>query len=76
MQQRVLFAAVDGEVIIAALAGVHKFKIDILANTLDIAVVPGLEGESGGLAAALFHGPIIGAAGGVGILESGSPNAI
>ncbi len=67
VQQRVLFAAVDGEVIVAALAGIHKLQVDVFADALEIAVVPDLEGEGRGLAAALFHGPLVAAAGGVGI---------
>ena len=67
MQQRVLFAAVDGEVVVAALATVHKLEVDVLADALQVAVMPGFKGEGGGLAAAFVDGPLVAAAGGVGI---------
>ena len=47
------------------MAGIHKLDVDVLADALEIAVVPYLEREGGGLAAALFRGPLIAAAGGV-----------
>ena len=65
MQQRVLLAAVDGEVVVAALAGIHKLQVDVLADAFEIAVVPDLKREGRGLAAAFFHGPLVAAAGGV-----------
>src|SRR6202000_696047 len=34
-------------------------------NAFDVAIVPGLKGEGRGFAAALFHGPLIGAAAGM-----------
>ena len=63
--QSVFLAAVDGEVVVAALAGVDKLQVDVFADALQIAVVPDLEWERRGLAAALFHGPLIHAAGGM-----------
>ena len=65
MQQRVLLAAVDGEVVVAALASIHKLQIDVLPDALEITVVPRLEGEGGGFAAAFFHRPLVAAAGGM-----------
>ena len=67
MLQRILLTAVDGEVIIAALAGIHKLDVDVLADALKVAIVPNFERESRGLATTLFHGPLVAAAGGVGI---------
>ena len=67
MRQRVLFAAVDGEVVVAALAGIDKLQIDVFADAFEITVVPDLEREGRGFAAAFIHGPLIRAAGGVGI---------
>ncbi len=67
MLQRVLLRAVDGVVIVAALAGIHKLQVDVVADALDVAVVPHLEREGRRLAAALVHRPLILAAAGVGI---------
>ena len=60
--QGVLLAAVDGEVVVAALAGVHKLDIDVVANTFEIPVVPDLKRKRRCFAAAFVHGPLIGAA--------------
>src|SRR5208283_2142783 len=65
--QGVLLASVDGEVVIAALAGIHELEIDVLAKALEIAVVPHLKREGGRLAATLFHRPLVHAARGVGV---------
>ncbi len=65
MRQRILFAAVDGEVVVAALAGIDELQVDVVADTFEIAVVPGLKREGGCLAAALVHGTLIGAARGM-----------
>ena len=65
VQKRVLLAAVDGEVVVAALASIHKLQIDVLPDALEITVVPRLEGEGGGFAAAFFHRPLVAAAGGM-----------
>ena len=67
MQQRVLLAAVDREVIVAALAGIHKLDVDVLADPFQIAVMPDLKREGRGAAAAFFLGPFVVAAGGMGI---------
>jgi len=66
VEQSVLLTAVDGEVIVAALAGIDKLDVDVLADAFEIAVVPDLEGEGGGGTAALFRGALIEAARGVG----------
>ena len=76
MQQRVLFASVDGEVVVAALAGIHKLEVDVLADTFKIPVVPSLEGERRCFAAAFFHGPLVAASGGVRLDRVGLPKAM
>src|SRR5208283_3249144 len=55
--QSVFLAAVDGEVVVAALAGVDKLQVGVFANAFEIAVVPNLEWKRGSLAAAFFTGP-------------------
>ena len=67
VQQRILFAAVDGEMVVAAHTGIHKLQIDVFPDPLKIAVVPDLEGKGRGFAAALLHGPLVAAARGMGI---------
>ena len=51
--------------VVAAHAGIHKLDIDVLADTLDVAVVPGLKGKGRRFAAAFFHGALVGAAAGM-----------
>ena len=53
--QGVLLRAVDRHVVVAAHAGVHKFDVDVVADSLKIAVMPYLEGIGRGISAALFH---------------------
>ena len=65
VQQRVLLGAIECHVIVAALAGIHELDVDVVADALDIPVMPGLKGEGRRLAAALIHGPLVGAAGGM-----------
>ena len=66
MQQCVLLAAIDGEVVVAALAGIHKLQFDVFTDPLDISVVPGFKGKRGCIAAALIRRPLVVAARGVG----------
>jgi hypothetical protein len=66
VEQCILLAAVDRKVIVAALAGVDKLEIDVLADAFKVAIVPGLEGKCGGGAPAFFGSPFIEAAGGMG----------
>src|SRR6185437_7901258 len=54
-------------VIVAALAGVDELDVNVVADALDIPVMPGLKGERRGLASAFIHGALIGAAGRVGV---------
>ena len=65
VQQRVLLGTVERHVIVATLAGVHELDVDVVADALDIPVVPGLKRKGRCLPPALFHGPLIATAGGV-----------
>jgi hypothetical protein len=65
VKKRVLLAAIDGEVVIAALAGIHKLQVDVLADALKIAIVPGFKREGRSAAAAFVLGTLVLAAGGV-----------
>ncbi len=67
MLQGVFLAAVDGEVVVPAHAGVHKFQVDVFADAFQIAVVPDLEGVGRRFAAAFIHGSLVGTPRGVGI---------
>ena len=59
IHQRVLFAGVRGEVILAGHRGVHEFQVNVLADSLQIAVVPVFEGECGSFSAALVRGTLV-----------------
>src|SRR6185437_17014 len=59
MEKRVLFRAVQGHVIVAALTGVHEFDIDVVADAFNVAVMPDLEGESGSFTATLVHRALV-----------------
>ena len=65
VQQGVLFRRVHGHAELARHGGVDELDDDVVADAFDVAIAPLLEGEGGGLAAALFRGPLIGAARGV-----------
>ena len=67
MLQRILLRAVDRHVVVAAHAGVDKLDIDVVADAFQIAVVPDLERKRRGVAAALFHRPLVAAAARVGV---------
>src|ERR1019366_9558872 len=67
MQQGVFLAAVDRKVVVAALAGIHKLDVYVLPDSLEITVMPHFERERSGVAATLFRGSVVAAAGGMGI---------
>src|SRR5271157_3251579 len=70
MKHRVLLIGINRYVVVAAHAGVHELNHDFLpfvAQSLDVAVTPSLEGIGRSLAATLFNGTLIVAAGGMGI---------
>src|SRR6202041_3153916 len=60
--QRIFLRAVDRHVVVAAHAGVDKLDVDVIADTVQVAVVPDLKREGRGVAAALFHWTVVGAA--------------
>src|SRR5664279_5926658 len=55
VQQGVLLVGIDGQMIVAAHAGIDKLEVDLLANSLEVAVAPILKGIGGSLATAFFH---------------------
>ena len=67
ISEGIFFGAVHGHVIFAAHAGVDEFDDDFLADAFNVAVAPCFEGEGRGLAAAFFHGALVGAARGMGL---------
>ena len=64
-EQRVFFGAIHGHVVFAAHAGVDELDDDFLADALDVAIAPVFKRKSRSLAAALFHGALVGSAGGM-----------
>src|SRR5215471_10446167 len=66
-QQGIFFGTIHRHVIFAAHTGVDEFNDDFLANSLNVAIAPLLEGKGGGGAAALFHGALVGTTGGMGL---------
>src|SRR5260370_6056009 len=65
MLESIFLRAVDGHVVVAAHAAVDELDIDVVAHTLKVAVVPRLKRVGGGVAAALFHGPLVVASAGM-----------
>ena len=65
IEQSVLFRRVHGHVVLARHGGVDELDDDVVADAFDVAVAPLLERIGGGFAAAFFHGPLVGAAGGM-----------
>src|ERR1022692_1736762 len=71
--QGVLFRRVHGHVVLARHGGVHELDDDVCADAFQVAVAPLLERVGGRFTAALFHGPLVGAAGGVRLDFVGRP---
>src|SRR6185437_5381710 len=65
--QRVLFRAVDSEVVIATLTRVDELEIDVVPDAFDVAVMPDFKGIGRGGTTALVHGTRVGSAAGVGL---------
>ena len=56
------FPTVDRHVIVAAHARIDKLQIDVVANPLEIPVVPGLEWKRRRIASAFVHRPLVASA--------------